>query len=94
MYFYSDIAGRVIHQLIARLDIRFRVDFVQFVLRSELVAGTFHFHCMDEAGNRNKFRLFRTGGIVFGFGHFTSESQFVTLGEEYVKVLVTIGTFA
>jgi len=92
--FDSDITGRVIHQFVSGLDISLRINFVQFVLRSKLVAAAFHFHRVDETGDRNELCLLSVGCVIFGFLHFTRESQFIALGEEYVKVFVTIGAFA
>ena len=86
--FDSDITGRVIHQFVSGLDISLRINFVQFVLRSKLVAAAFHFHRVDETGDRNELCLLSVGCVIFGFLHFTRESQFIALGEEYVKVFV------
>ena len=62
--FDSDITGRVIHQFVSGLDISLRINFVQFVLRSKLVAAAFHFHRVDETGDRNELCLLSVGELA------------------------------
>ena len=51
---------------------------------------TLYLNGMYKTSDRHKL-LFGGSSVIFGLRYVAAESQIVTLGQEYIKVMITVG---